>query len=142
MKVAIIGTGNMGTGLASALASIIVINGYYWLSMLFAGALGTVIGDYTSFGLELRPLKAAMVLDSLLVIAVGMFWNRLTRERISIAYYWITVVLIRSAGTASGDYFAHQLQLPVSTLLSGLAFVGLLTLWKRSPSSLATFTSR
>jgi len=116
---------------------IITSNGYYWLSMLFAGALGTVIGDYTSFGLALHPLKAAMVLGSLLVVAVGMFRNGLTRERINIAYYWITVVLIRSAGTAAGDYLAHQLQLPISTLLSGLAFIGLLGLWKRRPVSIA-----
>lgn len=123
-------------------SSIIVSNGYYWLSMLFAGALGTVIGDYTSFVLEFGPLRAAMALGCLLAIVAEMFRNHLTRERINIACYWITVVLIRSAGTAAGDYFAHQLKLPVSTLLSGLAFVGLLTLWKRTPSTLATFANR
>ncbi|MDR3410532.1 MAG: hypothetical protein P4L87_06260 [Formivibrio sp.] len=113
---------------------ILVTNTTYWFSMLLAGTLGTVIGDYFSFGLQLRPLKAAYVLGTVLLIAFVLLRKRLSRENINIFYYWLTVVLIRSAGTAAGDFLAFQLKLPLSTLLSGLAFIAVLMIWK--PSSL------
>ena len=112
--------------------SMIVTNLGYWISMLIAGTLGTVIGDYFSFGLELHPLNAAYILG---VALIGVFLacrKSLMRDKINIFYYWLTVVMIRSAGTAAGDFLSHKLQLPVSTVVTGLAFVGLLAFWKRS----------
>ena len=101
---------------------------WYWWTMLVAGSLGTVIGDYFSWGLKLGNLTAALVLFAgvtVLFLAGG-------RARLAqFGYYWLTVVAIRSAGTALGDFLAHTTgSLPVSTLVSGLAFVALLVLWR------------
>jgi uncharacterized membrane-anchored protein len=47
-------------------------------------------------------------------------------------FYWLTIVLVRAAGTSAGDFLASRnlLGLPLSTAVSGLAFVALLVLWK------------
>ncbi|MDB5887822.1 MAG: hypothetical protein JWM03_694 [Rhodocyclales bacterium] len=110
---------------------IIVTNPVYWFSMLMAGTLGTVIGDYFSFGLGFRPFKATILLGGLLALTFVLCKAGLKRERTNIFGYWLAVVLIRSAGTSAGDLLAHSpLRLPLSTLISGLFFVGLLWLWK------------
>jgi uncharacterized membrane-anchored protein len=103
----------------------------YWWSMLVAGALGTVIGDYFSWGLDFGNLGAALVLGAML----GLLFALGRKGRLSdLGYYWLTVVCIRSAGTAAGDFLAHSvLGLPLSTLVSGIAFIALLGLW-RAPS--------
>jgi uncharacterized membrane-anchored protein len=100
----------------------------YWWTMLVAGALGTVVGDYCSYGLGLGNLGAALALGTVLaaLFAAGRH-GRLSR----LVYYWATVVCIRSAGTAAGDFLAHKLLgLPLGTLASGIAFVVLLGLWR------------
>jgi uncharacterized membrane-anchored protein len=47
--------------------------------------------------------------------------------------YWFTIVLVRAAGTAVGDFLASRavgLGLPLSTALTGLLLVATLMLWK------------
>jgi uncharacterized membrane-anchored protein len=100
----------------------------YWFAMLLAGALGTVLGDYFSFGLKLGTLNAAMVLSVPLAIVMFLGGSRL---RTQLLYYFLTVVLIRAAGTAAGDYIARNIGLGLSTLLSGIVFVAFIALWKK-----------
>jgi uncharacterized membrane-anchored protein len=103
----------------------------YWLCMLVAGTLGTVLGDYFSHDLNLSNVLASIVLGLPLACCfiVG------GRGRIlQPALYWITVVLIRSAGTTVGDFFAQRnvLGLSLSTAATGAAFVLLLFIqWAR-----------
>ncbi len=101
---------------------------WYWWTMLVAGSLGTVIGDYFSWGLKLGNLTAALVLFA---GVAGLFLAGGKARLAQFGFYWLTVVCIRSAGTALGDFLAHGTgSLPLSTLLSGLAFVALLVLWR------------
>ncbi len=50
--------------------------------------------------------------------------------------YWIAVAVARTAGTDIGDWLEESkvlhVGLPLSTLLSGTAFVAVLALWKDS----------
>jgi Repeat of Unknown Function (DUF347) len=93
----------------------------YWLSMLLAGALGTVLGDYFSHNLYLGDARASFLLSGILfgffVIGAG---GRLWRP----ALYWTIVVLVRAAGTTVGDLFAQRgvLGLGMSTVVTGLLF--------------------
>ena len=97
----------------------------YWLCLLLAGALGTVMGDYASHDLQLGNSRATLVLGVILAAGFaaggsGRIWRP--------AFYWIIVTLVRAAGTVLGDRLAQRdlLGLPLSTLLTGLAFVALL----------------
>lgn len=99
-------------------------NGFYWVSMLLAGTLGTVIGDYFSYPLKLGNLYATVVLGGALAITFILGRNgKLT----NLFYFWFIVVMIRSAGTSGGDYYAnHVFGLPLSTCITGIIFVAFL----------------
>ncbi len=99
----------------------------YWFAMLLAGTLGTVVGDYFSFGLKLGTLRATFALGAPLALAFFLGRNWL---RTQLLYYFLTVVLIRAAGTAAGDYMARRMGLPLSTLISGIVFVAFLVMWR------------
>jgi uncharacterized membrane-anchored protein len=105
-------------------------NWIYWLCMLIAGTLGTVLGDFIP-SLPGLGLGSASIVLSVMLGAVFFFGRRWL---LFVALYWSTIVLIRTAGTAVGDFLASKrglgLGLPLSTALTGLLFVGLLALWK------------
>jgi hypothetical protein len=109
-------------------AAVLSADAPYWLGMLLAGTLGTVMGDYFSHNLQLGDAVGAIVLTAILaamfaVGSKGLIW--------SLPFYWATIVMVRAAGTDVGDFLAgrHILGLPLSTLVTGLAFVALLQLW-------------
>jgi uncharacterized membrane-anchored protein len=101
----------------------------YWISMFIAGTLGTVIGDYCSHNLHLGDAGASLVLGSILA---ALFVTARSGLLQSLSYYWLTIVAVRAAGTVVGDLLAgrHMLGLPTSTLVTGILFVALLTVWK------------
>ena len=92
----------------------------YWVCMTLAGVLGTLAGDFASFRLHLTPPGAAVVVGILVAI---MFRIGRRGQILTPVFYWTTVALIRTAGTAAGDALSHTLTLPWSTLLTGLAFL-------------------
>ena len=100
----------------------------YWISMFIAGSLGTVIGDYSSHDLHLGDGGASLLLAPIVVLLFAIARNGLLR---SLPYYWLTIVAVRAAGTAVGDFIAsrNMLGLPLSTLVTGVMFVALLALW-------------
>ena len=104
----------------------------YWICMFVAGTLGTVIGDYCSHNLRLDDGGAALLLSP--IVAAFFLAGRNGPLR-WLPFYWSTVVAIRAAGTSVGDFISgrHMLGLPLSTLVTGLALVALLAVW-REPS--------
>jgi uncharacterized membrane-anchored protein len=106
----------------------------YWVSMFIAGTLGTVIGDYCSHNLALGDAGASLLLTPMLAVLFGGARNGLLR---SLPYYWLTIVMVRAAGTTIGDYIAGRsmVGLPLSTLVTGILFVALLATWKEPAAS-------
>lgn len=100
----------------------------YWTGMLLAGTLGTVIGDYVSHNLHFGEAEASVILGGPLVLVFAIGWRRLLW---TIPYYWLTIVMVRSAGTVVGDLLAGRnlLGLAISTLVTGLVFAALLLFW-------------
>jgi uncharacterized membrane-anchored protein len=100
----------------------------YWLAMLTAGVLGTVLGDVCehAFG-----EGAAAVALSIALIGV-----LLLRRQLVGSFYWLIIAVARTAGTAIGDWLAENRQLNIGltycTLMTGLLFVGILVLWRRN----------
>lgn len=101
----------------------------YWVAMLGAGVFGTVVGDVASH--FLGEGYASLALGALLALALAA--GRGTASRWFVAY-WAMVMIARTTGTAMGDWLAENkvvdIGLPVSTLMTGTAFVAMLMLWR------------
>ena len=104
----------------------------YWAAMLAAGVFGTVLGDICShhFGQGPASIGLGLLLAGLLAASHSRLATRL-------AAYWCAVALARTTGTCIGDWIAENkilhLGLPLSTLLTGAAFIALLTIWRSVP---------
>jgi uncharacterized membrane-anchored protein len=103
----------------------------YWISMFIAGTLGTVIGDFCSHNMHLGDAGAAILLSPVVILLLFVGWRGPLRW---LPFYWLTVVAIRAAGTAVGDYLSGRnlLGLPVSTAVTGVALLVLLVVWKET----------
>jgi uncharacterized membrane-anchored protein len=106
----------------------------YWLCMFIAGTLGTVIGDFCSHNMGLDDGGAAILLSPIVAVLLLIGWRGPLRL---LPFYWLTVVAIRAAGTAVGDFVSGRsmLGLPVSTAMTGVVFVLLLLIWKEPETS-------
>ncbi len=97
----------------------------YWLAMLTAGTLGTALADGLAGDLSLPTATA------LTGIAVALALGVQVRQALPVAAsYWLAVVAIRTFGTNLGDLTARTFGLLPSTLISGLALLALLGLWR------------
>jgi uncharacterized membrane-anchored protein len=114
---------------SGARTSLLQADGPYWFCMFTAGTLGTVIGDYCSHDWRLGDGNASIFLSAALAVLVLIGRGRILW---SLPCYWATIAMIRAAGTVIGDFFAsrNMLGLPLSTLITGGLFIGLLLLWK------------
>lgn len=112
----------------------------YWISMFIAGTLGTVIGDFRSHNMHLGDAAAAILLSPVVAVLLLVGWRGPLRW---LPFYWLTVVAIRAAGTAVGDYLAgrNMLGLPMSTAVTGIAFVVLLVVWRETERSEEAFAT-
>jgi uncharacterized membrane-anchored protein len=115
-------------------ASVLAADAGYWISMFTAGALGTVIGDYCSHNLQLGNAGASLLLAPILALMFVVARNGPLR---SLPYYWLTIVMVRAAGTTVGDLVAGRTMLGLAhgTLATGTLFVALLVLWKQPGAS-------
>jgi uncharacterized membrane-anchored protein len=116
--------------------------GWYWLSLLTAGTLGTAIGDWSAEALHLGTGHATLVLGAIFAVVLAM--GKQSRWTTKLGY-WSAIVAVRAAGTTAGDWLAFredpgwnnglQLGLFLSTVLTCAFFVGALLLWKPLDSS-------
>jgi uncharacterized membrane-anchored protein len=122
-------------------------NGWYWLSLLTAGTLGTAIGDWTAEELHLGTGYGTLVLGAIFAVVLAMgSRSRWTTK----AAYWLPIIAVRSAGTTAGDWLAFRddpglsnglhLGLPFSTALTCALFVGTLVVWKPSATGKVAVT--
>jgi uncharacterized membrane-anchored protein len=111
-------------------------NGLYWLAMLTAGTLGTVLGD--GIGHMIHPITVGVPISAIIASgAVALILTqkmRLDMASAGAASYWAAIVAIRTWGTNFGDIAAFFLSLPASMMLSGLLLAGTLIVW-REPSN-------
>jgi uncharacterized membrane-anchored protein len=82
--------------------------------MFISRTLGTVIGDFCSHNMGLDDAGTSILLPPIVAVLSGEGLPLLP-------FYWLTVVLIRAAATAVGDFISgrNMLGLPVSTAVTG-----------------------
>ena len=101
----------------------------YWLAMLIADVFGTVMGDICEHAVGEGVASVALT-----ALLFGVLFAGRGRAVRMIWLYWTTVAVPARAGTAFGDWLAENkflnIGLSVSTLLTGIAFVGVLVLWR------------
>jgi len=94
----------------------------YWLVILSTSTAGTTMSDYMDRTLGLGYVTGSMILASLLLLSLGIWW--LSERSLSVTnissfrpelFYWITILISNTLGTALGDFLADS---------SGLGFSG------------------
>ena len=123
-------------------------NGWYWLSLLTAGTLGTAIGDCTAEELHLGTGYGTLVLGAIFAIVLAIGSRSQWTPK---AAYWIPIIAVRAAGTTAGDWLAFRdnpglnnglhLGLPFSTTLCCALFVATLLVWKSPTPTKLVMTS-
>jgi uncharacterized membrane-anchored protein len=123
-------------------------SGWYWLSLLTAGTLGTAIGDWTAEELHFGTGYGTLVLGAIFAVVLAMGnRSRWTTK----AAYWLPIIAVRAAGTTAGDWLAFRddpglsnglhLGLLLSTALTCALFVAALVVWKTSTPGKAAVTT-
>ena len=108
------------------------VDGFYWVTMMLAGVLGTIGGDFASFAIHMTTVGAAIVFFTLAALSIRRFGPG--GGLLDPIPYWTTVALIRTAGTAAGDAIAHAIGLMASTMVTGAVFIGLVVYFYRKPA--------
>src|SRR4030088_3102177 len=88
--------------------------------MFISGTLGTVICDFCSHNVGLDDAGASILLSP---IVAALFLAGRGGRLLLLPFYWLTVVLIRVAGRAVGDFISGRNMRgpPVSTPVPGLS---------------------
>ncbi len=123
------------------------VDAFYWVVMALAGIVGTLAGDFSSAGLGFVTYFVSKLYPgstdafTFAWMTTGHIWATLiygvaalamlSRYRIADLArpypYWVMIALIRTAGTAMGDYIAKTpLQLTGACLVDGAIFIGLI----------------
>jgi uncharacterized membrane-anchored protein len=93
----------------------------YWVTMLAAGTLGTVAGDWAAE-------KAGLGIGSVVLVAVLIvIWFVSDQHgKMTKSWYWLTIVAARTLASRRG----LNLGLVVSTICTSLLLAGILILWR------------
>jgi len=110
-------------------------DGWYWLSLLTAGTLGTAIGDCVAEEFGLGTGIGTLLLGGIMAVILGVGSRSGWATKAS---YWLAIVAVRAGGTTAGDFIASRsglgLGLVLSTACTGAIFVVTLLLWRAKPS--------
>jgi len=102
----------------------------YWIGMIVASTLGPVVSDFCAYTLKFGPFESASILLVLLAASFGLHYLPNASRWL---VHWLTIVLIRGAGTAIADVLVNDprvhIGLPASTAATGTATILLLLLW-------------
>ncbi|WP_428395949.1 hypothetical protein [Lichenicoccus sp.] len=105
-------------------------NGLYWVTMLTAGSLGTIIGD--GVGHAFHSVQVGVPISAgLSTIALALILSSRMRMSWRTALtYWVAVVVVRWWGTNVGDIVAFTAGLLVSLAITGTAMALILFVWR------------
>jgi uncharacterized membrane-anchored protein len=116
-----------------------VISARYWTAILVASMCGANTGDFLSHNLNLGHYRGLLPLAA---IFTAILWAETRARAATEAYYWLAIIVLRTAATNLADLGTHDFRLsygiiePGLTLLLVLAVVLYPARWKnRQPAN-------
>ncbi|MEZ4885580.1 MAG: hypothetical protein R3E32_12680 [Chitinophagales bacterium] len=121
----------------------------YWSVILSTSTAGTTMSDYMDRTLGLGYAKGSMILVFLLVSMLLIWWK--SEKSLSVSdiksfrpelFYWITILISNTLGTALGDYLADDSGLGFgggALLIGSLIFLVVLARYFTKISNIALF---
>ncbi|HZP74756.1 MAG TPA: hypothetical protein VFB45_01310 [Pseudolabrys sp.] len=92
----------------------------YWTALCLASIFGANMGDFFAHDLGLGHVAGLPFLAAAFaVVVIVERFDRLAHE----AYYWLAIVIVRTAATNSADFLCGDLKLPRPWVIAGLAVV-------------------
>jgi uncharacterized membrane-anchored protein len=120
---------------------------FYWACVVATTTVGTTTSDYFDRSLGLGYVKSSAILLAGVIVVLAI-WRRVTgtiradhiASRPNEVFYWITILVSNTLGTALGDFTADDLGLGFqggALLFAGLiAAVAALHLFSRTPKAI------
>ncbi len=136
-----------GLALAGQLAAKRFHAALYWALVVATTTVGTTTSDYLDRTLGLGYIKSSIILFGA-VLAALFIWRRVTgaiavdhiTDRKNETFYWVTILISNTLGTALGDFVATDAGLGFeggALVFSGLiALVGLAYLFTKTPRAI------
>ena len=90
----------------------------YWIAILAASMCGANTGDFISHNLHLGHTRGLLPLAALFAL---ILWVEKRSMMASEAYYWLAIIVIRTAATNLADLATHDLKLGYGAVETGLA---------------------
>jgi uncharacterized membrane-anchored protein len=114
----------------------------YWVALCIASIFGANMGDFFAHNLGLGHVAGLPFLAvALAIVVIVERFDRSSHE----SYYWIAIIIVRTAATNFADFACGDLKLPRLLVMAALAVIlaaALWTSWKVSWRSLAADKSR
>jgi uncharacterized membrane-anchored protein len=79
----------------------------YWVAILVASMCGANTGDFLSHNLHLGHWRG---LPPLVVLFVAILWAEKRARAATEAYYWLAIIVVRTAATNLADLATHDLE--------------------------------
>src|SRR5207253_3163034 len=92
--------------------------GRYWTAILVASMGGANMGDFVSRNLNLGHIRGLLPLAA--IFALVLWAERRARTPME-AFYWASIIVLRTAATNLADLAVHDLELGYGLVESGLA---------------------
>src|ERR1700722_17752320 len=89
----------------------------YWAAILVASMCGANTGDFLSHNLHLGHTRGLLPLAALFLI---ILWAERRARIATEAYYWLAIIVLRTAATNLADLGTHDLKLGYAIIESGL----------------------
>jgi uncharacterized membrane-anchored protein len=98
----------------------------YWSALCLASIFGANMGDLFARNLGLGHVAGLPFLAA--ALAIVMVIERFDRMRHQI-YYWVAIIIVRTAATNFADFAAGDLKLPRIGVMAALALILIVALW-------------
>src|SRR6185312_8513160 len=90
----------------------------YWVAILVASMCGANTGDFLSHNLHLGHTRGLLPLAALFLL---ILWAERRARVATEAYYWLAIIVVRTAATNLADLGTHDFKLGYGAIDAGLA---------------------